>query len=820
MLVRRLKSLLERALPAILLLFLALPSFAQSIQLSPEQQRMLNQLPPAQRQQAMDAMRQLEGAQGDTRSTPLRESASDASPDLSPTLIRIEETAEVPEAGLLRSFGYDLFDSNEAGFDPPMTGPVPADYVLGPGDTVRVQLFGNVNSTYEYDVSRDGILNLPELGPINVTGIQFSEFRTDITRRVNEMLIGTQASVTMGQLKAIRIFVLGDANRPGSFVVGGLATISSALYRSGGISPVGSMRNIQLKRRGRTVTTLDLYDLLLQGDTSKDRRLQSGDVIFVPTIGNVIAVSGAVKRPARYELEKGASIADAVEIAGGLTPDAFGQGARLQRIDNDRQRKTVSIDLSSSADVRGDVRAGDSLIVPRVLEKLEDTVVLSGHVHRPGNYQWYPGMSITDLIPSLDELQPDVDTSYVLIRREQESNEAVIVFSINLAEALRAPGGTYDVRLQSRDTVHVFGRAAGRQEIVQSLLAELRLYSARDNPIPQVQIVGDVRAPGLYPLEAEMHISDLIRAGGGLSEAAYGIEAELTRYSVGGNSDRQIDVIKVDLDAVLRGDRSADLLLRGHDYLIINRIPNWGSTSTVAVDGEVRFPGRYRVRRGETLAKVIERAGGFTDKAFVEGAIFLREFLRQQEQEQIEMLTQRLEADIASLSLQSDLDRPSETLATGQVLLDQLRETKAVGRLVIDLQQAGGAAEGLEMRDGDRLLIPHLTQVVTVLGETQQNTSHLYQENLSRDEYINLSGGMTRRADKKLIYIVRANGAVIAQDRSRWLGRGKRYKIRPGDTIVVPLDTYRVRPLTFWANVTQILYQGAIALAAVKTFNN
>jgi protein involved in polysaccharide export with SLBB domain len=321
-----------------------------------------------------------------------------------------------------------------------------------------------------------------------------------------------------------------------------------------------------------------------------------------------------------------------------------------------------------------------------------------------------------------------------------------------------------------------------------------------------------------------MRVSDLVRAGGNLTESAYALEAELTRYSNAGADGRAIEVVSVDLDAIRQGVDSADLTLREHDYLIIKRIPDWDTKWTVTLEGEVQFPGDYRIRHGETLAEVMERAGGVTDNAFVEGAVFLRESLKEQEQTQIETLARRLEADLASLSLEAAKTGGSETLTTGRVLLDQLRGTEAVGRLVIDLQReangVAGSARTVEMRDGDKLLVPTQPQVVSVLGETQQNTSHLYRDNVSRDEYINLSGGLTRRADKKLIYVVRANGAVVAGNRSRWLGRGGRVDIRPGDTIVVPLDTDRMRPLTFWGNVTQILYQGAIAVAAVKTFNN
>ena len=370
---------------------------AQNIQLSPSQQQMLNQLPPAQRQMALEALKKQSGV---TQSVlqPVREIVDVPRAAISPA-IGAKPKAVEPRAGAtsaaLQPFGYDIFESNEASFDPPMTGPVPPDFVLGTGDTVRVQLFGNVNGIYEFDITRDGILNLPEIGPVNVTGLTFSEFRADINRRVEEMLIGTQVSVTMGQLRTIRIFVLGDANRPGSYVVSSLATISSALYRSGGISRVGSLRDIQLKRSGRIVARLDLYDLLLNGDTSGDSRLQPGDVIFISPIGTQVTVAGAVKRPAIYETKGESSISDVIKIAGGLRPDAYPDGARIERIDANKNRITLSIDADSQAATNTRVRPGDVLMIPQVLPELEYTVTLTGHVHRPGPYQWRAGMRLT-----------------------------------------------------------------------------------------------------------------------------------------------------------------------------------------------------------------------------------------------------------------------------------------------------------------------------------------------------------------------------------------------------------------------------------------
>ena len=886
---------------------------AQSFELSPAQQQMLNSLPPAQRQQALAALRQLQAQQQGGSQTSINEplptdSANAAEDGLFPVPIEAEVEAsgrsriaisfalaedlssqqinqiqedallqrllgnnlfildengvlslsgieEVPLLGLteeeivqrlsavpdlavfqidasiiglettgveaLKPFGYEVFEPRDSELAAPESGPVPADYVLGPGDSVRVQLFGNVNGIYEYEVSRDGVLTLPEVGPVNVAGLSFSEFRKDVDNRVREMLIGTQVSVSMGQLRTMRVFVLGDVNRPGSYVVGGMATISSALYSSGGVSEIGTLRRIQLKRNGRVVGTFDAYDLLVRGDNSGDRRLQPGDVVFVPPAGKTVGVAGAVRRPAIYEVKNRTSAADLVGLAGGLASDAFAAGARLERIESGSERSILSVDLTRSAANDVIVNTGDTLIVPEVLPEFGNAVTLAGHVYRPGSYPWRPGMKLADLIRSAEELRPGVDIDYVLIRRETQRGKPIVAVSASIANAITNPNGDGNVELRPRDIVNVFSLASGRQRVVDPLLDEMRRQATIDAPATEVEISGMVRAPGQYPLEPGMRISDLIRAGGGLTESAYALQAELTSYSVGPGGERTTEVRSVDLDAVRRGDNLADRPLSEHDYLIVNRIPDWDSVWSVAIEGEVRFPGTYRVRRGETLTEVVQRAGGLTDDAFADGAVFLRESLKEQEQEQIESLARRLEADLASLSLQDASTGGSDTLATGRVLLDQLRATEPVGRLVVDLPRIlNGRSTAIEMRDGDRLLVPTRSQVVTVLGETQQNTSHVYQEGMRRDDYIAMSGGLTRRADRKLIYVVRANGAVVAGSRSKWFGRGGRSEIKPGDTIVVPLDTDRMRPLTFWGNVTQILYQGAIAVAAVRTFDN
>jgi polysaccharide export outer membrane protein len=727
----------------------------------------------------------------------------------------------------LEPFGYDLFEAKDGGgFEPVTTGPVPADYVLGPGDSIRVQLYGNENGIYEFEVTRDGILNLPELGPITVAGLPFSEFRQDMNRRVEQMLLGTQISITMGRLRNIQVFVLGDVNRPGSYLVSGLSTISSALYRSGGVSRVGSLRNIQLKRAGETVARFDLYEALLNGDTSGDHRLQPGDVVFIPPVGLQISVDGAVKRPAIYETRGQTSMADAIKMAGGLTPDAYPKGARIERIEGSKERKVLSVNIDSQEAAAAPVRAGDIIIVPHILPQFEETLTLVGHVHRPGPYQWREGMRLADLIASELELLPGADAGYVLIRREDSKTRHVSALSANLSDALLDPNSPANIQLQARDTIHVFNLAFGRQRVIETLLEELQLQGYSGEPYREVSISGEVKAPGTYPLEAGMRLSDLVRAGGSLAEEAYALKAEIARYEIVDGQYRSRDIISVDLDAALRGIASADIEISEHDNLRISRIPGWDALWTITLEGELKFPGEYRIREGETLGQVLERAGGLTDAAFPNGAIFLRESLREREQEQIEILTRRMEADLTSLSLQNVDSTGSDTLETGRQLLTQLRDTEAVGRLVIDLDRIAASAENrelvakLELRDGDQLMVPKKAQEVTVIGETQQNTSHLFQPGLSRNDYIDMSGGLTRRADKGLIYTVRASGAVVTSEGSRWFGRGGQSEILPGDTIVVPLETDKIRPITFWTSVTQILYQGAIAVAAIKTFSS
>ncbi|MFT3906202.1 MAG: SLBB domain-containing protein [Steroidobacteraceae bacterium] len=735
------------------------------------------------------------------------------------TLLPLDKTG----ADALMPFGYDLFYGMPTTFAPTTDVPVPADYVVGAGDVFAVQLYGSQNQTMTLTVGRDGTINFPQLGPISVAGRRFNEVRADIQQRVSRQMIGVNASLSMSDVRSIQIFVLGEAQTPGVYTVSGLATITSALYASGGVKTVGSLRNIQLRRQGTLVRTLDLYDLLLRGDTANDVKLLPGDVVFIPPVGPTVSADGEVQRSAIYELKGNETLADLLGMAGGLTSEADASLGSLTRVDAQRRRVVIGTDLSNAAATTLALRNGDALRVARLRPTLDSGVVLQGDVFRPGNYAWHQGMRLSEVLQSVDELKPDADQHYVLIRRESDPGRQISVLSADLAAALRAPGSAADVPLQPRDQLTIFDQSSDRARILTPLMAELDGQSSLSEPTQKVTVNGRVKLPGDYPLETGMRVADLVRAGGSLDSAAYGGKAELSRYVLDGDQVRRGEVLSIDLAAALRGDPAANLALQPFDGLYIKEISGWTEQQQITLKGEVRFPGVYAIQPGETLRSVVARAGGLTEYASADGAVFTRLDLQQKEQDQLNRLADRMQSDLAAVSLMAARANQSggaqQAYAVGQSLIKQLKSTQAVGRLVIDLSAAMNAspnsADDIILRDGDLLVVPKRSQEVTVMGEVQTVTSHLYRANLSRDDYVNISGGLTRQADRKHIYVVRADGSVIANS-DRWFsGAGE---MKPGDTIVAPLNTDRLPTLPLWQSVTQIIYNLAIAAAAVNSF--
>ncbi|MFQ5642251.1 MAG: SLBB domain-containing protein [Thiogranum sp.] len=747
-------------------------------------------------------------------------------------------------ADALQPFGSGLFSSvNIASqYDPAAGLPIPEDYVVGPGDTIKVQLFGKNTNEYDLEITPRGAVNFPELGSIQVAGETFAKVKEDLQKYIKKRLIGVSADISMGELRSITVYVVGDVVMQGSYTLSSLSTVGTALVASGGIKPEGSLRNIQLKRGGKLVTSFDLYKLLLNGNKDADRRLHSDDVIFVPPVGATVSIAGEVIRPAIYELRGENTIGEIIRMAGGLKPEASLAAARLQRVKGNK-RTIIDVNLGSKQQLAMKVQPGDLLIVPTIPELVEDAVTLKGHVKYPDAYQWNPGMRLTDLIRSSKDLLPHADLNYVVIVRMQAETGKITVLSSNLRKALRGgPSAPDNILLQADDRVFVFRDdiTVDRQALLQPVLDELRNQARAGTPAGIVRIGGMVRAPGEYPLTENMRLSDLIHASASLQESAFTLSAELSRFQLSDNGEREVVHSRIDLNKALGGHPDFDLRLQPNDHLVIKQVPAWETGRLAEIRGEVRFPGVYPIARGEQLSSLIERAGGLTDMAFREGSIFLRKELAEQEQEHLDRLTARLEAASANAAL-NKLNNPSqdETLGVASQMISELKTMKAVGRLVINLprilESTGDGRRSrydITLQDGDALYIPPVTQQVTVLGEIFHPTSHVWEPGMGRDDYINLSGGLTQKSDDGRIYVIRANGAVLSASHfkgTRWdwddededdYGYVASSKaaglIRPGDTIIVPLEPDRLRPLELWTSVSQIFFQIGVTIAQLN----
>lgn len=817
----------------------------------------------------------------------------------------------------LKPFGYQLFSGIPTTYAPVADIPVPADYVIGVGDEIRIQLFGKVSKNINLTVTRKGEVNFPELGPISVVGLSYQQMTSKISHDISERMIGVQSSISLGELKSIQVFVLGDASAPGNYTLSSLSTLSHALQAAGGVSEIGSLRDIQLKRNGEVVSRLDVYDLLLKGDNRADVRLMSGDVIFVPPKKSVVGIGGEVARPAWYEIKGEETISDIVRLAAGFTSNAYPKASRLERVNIKGHRKIVDVDLSVNNSTK--VLNGDVVEVYSQLDRVENQINLLGNVFRPGLYGYTDNLRLTDILSDTTVVRPNTDLEYIVVVKENPLNQEITTVVTSLAKALKDPQSENNLLLSPRDKILVFASNQPRTKLLEPVIAELKqqakflkpsrivsifgavkypdeypfaegmtvrdllsasysaiqsaqldsAYLARfdrssqktsvfqlnlldqnmldfelqeldevfvldrdkdrqtllnslterlvfqaDKSIPAnvVSISGDVKYPGMYPLTENQTLSDLIQVAGGFTASSYTLNAELSRWRSDAASQIAVDHFLVDLNKDVQ-----TTLLNALDVVNVKRIPDWQERDSIELSGEVRFPGVYVMKKGETLQDVINRAGGFTELADLNAAVFTRKTLEAREQEQIDRIASDLKAELSSLAIDKNSSRKISQ-AEGEQLAERIQKTKAVGRLVIDLDNSiRGNATPILIEDGDKLFIPSRRQSISVMGEVQYSASHLYGKSLSIEDYIERSGGPKQRADLSRIYVIKANGSVYLPNKSSWF-KFDRDELHPGDTIVVPLDTEYTDGLTLWSSATQILYNTAVAVAAIKSF--
>ena len=725
-----------------------------------------------------------------------------------------------PPAKNLKPFGYDLFAGTPNTFAPVINVPVSPNYLLGPGDVLQVMFYGKTNGAFGLEINRDGTVDFPELGPVGLAGLSFQEAKDMLQMRISTQMIGVQASISMGELRSMQIFVLGEAFKPGAYTVSSLSTITHALVVSGGVSNIASLRNIQLKRAGKTIASLDLYDLLMRGDTESDIRLQSADVIFVPTVGDLVSVNGQVLRPAIYELKGGESVADLIALSGGLGPKAYPSNASIERIQDGGFLTVLDLDLTKARDLKLLLKSGDGLSVSAIKDRIESTVSLQGHVYYPGSFSWAEGMRLSDLISGLEQFPPGLDLDYAILSREDPLTGELTALLVSPGAVITEPGGADDLSLHSKDKIMLFGYDSERSEQLTPLIEQLRSQARFDNAAKVVTIAGPVRFPGEYPLTDQMDIKQLIKAAGGRNEEAYAGSVEIFRKDLSDPESTKVEIKLADLSSELR-NTGEGFALEAKDLVFVKVRPEFGDMQSVTLVGEVVFPGEYVISRGETLLQVIDRAGGFSEYGDIDAAFFTRVKLRENEAERLSELEEKMAEEMAASQFgASEENIDTAAFALQQDALDKLSDAQAIGRLVIPLRDIVAQREAdVILADGDRLIIPMVSQSVTVIGEVYGEASHMFRRGRSLSNYIEMSGGLKDTADKRAIYLVKAGGEMFVPRSRLFKFESMREQIEPGDTIVVPIDSngaFKLLPVM--AEVSKVIYELALGAAAINSF--
>lgn len=825
-----------------------------------------------------------------------------------------EKGAENPQpqsshgAGLSQ-FGYNFFRPAAPGFSPLTDVPVGTDYPVGPGDRIIVNLWGSVEGTHELEVNRNGEIFLPRVGGIKVWGVTFGKLHGVIKSSLAKAYKDFDLNVTMGKLRIIKVYVVGEVTAPGDYNLTPLSTLINALGAAGGPLKSGTLRNIKIKRGGTTVETVDLYDFFLTGDKSRDIRLQTGDTIFVPSIGPAVGIAGNVRRAAIYEFKDEKTLADLLSLAGGINPTGYLQRIQIARVEAHEKRiiSDFSLDPKNAGkpneDLTGSIKLQDLDLV-RIFpidSTLRGYVRLDGHVLRPGDYALKPDMRIADLIGRDNLLQDHYANAAMLTRLSAPDYQPEKLF-INLEKALSGDTA-HNLSLQEFDVLRIYSRrdmeetpyvsvsgeiqrpgryqltknqtvsdlvkeAGNLKKIAFTKKAEIRrvkvdgdllkpysIYIDLDealkgnpqhnialNPLDElvikkydmdetrvVRINGEVHRPGEYRLVDKMTIADLVMEAGGLKKTAYNRKAEITRITLQGDSVTS-HTVNIDLEKALKGDSAENLPLLQQDTVIIRHIPNWIEETEryVTLKGEFQFPGVYPVVKGERLASVIARAGGFSERAYLRGAKFTRVSIKEIQQKRMNEVIVKAEQDI--LKKQSELANVAsskEELEATRTALDGLKRTvdmlktaEAEGRLVIRLDQPEifvNSSYNVVVQGGDVLEVPPVPSSVNVLGQVYNPIGLVPVNNEDVAYYLAKAGGPTTDANESDIFVVKIDGTVISRQQSSFISSlffngFMSETMEPGDTIVVPQDFEKIAWMREIKEITTIL--GQIALSA------
>jgi len=809
---------------------------------------------------------------------------------------------------VLARFGDEVFSNGTGNVEQlPMDLPAGPDYVVGPGDGLNIDLWGAVSQRLRRVVDREGRVMLPEAGNVQVAGRNLGEVQHLVQTVLRTQFRDVEADVSLGRVRTVRVYVVGDVQRPGAYDISSLSTPLNALYAAGGPTSQGSLRTLKHYRGKDIVQEVDVYDLLLHGIRSDVQRLQPGDTVLVPPLGPQITIEGMVQRPAMYELRGEKTLAEVLELSGGVLPSGTLRHIDVERLEAHESRTMLALDVPENNNQERvnqalqefKIQDGDKVKISPIVSFADKAVFLDGHVFRPGKYAYREGMKVTDLIRSYKDLLPEPYNRHAEIIRLNGPDYSPVVMAFNLGDAMA--GKSPDLILKPFDTVRVFSRydfedppkitvtgevrdpgdhvtngvtnlrdavylaggatpdallsdaqvfrqtEDGSVKVISVNLAKALSGSEADNILlepkdrlfvqrnlskadpPTVVIAGQVVRPGKYPLGREMNATDLVRLAGGFKRSAFTDSADLTRYTVDDGKKIEAEHVTVPIAKAMAGDADTDMRLRDGDVLTIRELTGWQDIgATIEVRGEVLHPGVYGIRNGERLSSIIERAGGFREDAYPYGAVFERAQVKELEAKNRADLINQLQTQGASLKLIPEAE-PEQKLAKEAALiqwqdaLEKLQNTPPSGRQVIhissNMKRWANTNADIQVRGKDVMYIPKRPNSVTITGEVYNPTAVTYKPGRSAGWYLRQAGGPTNVANKKAIFVIRADGSVVGGSGGLFSGGAEGADMRPGDMVVVPEKGFTAN--TRWKTTlqsAQLAYAVGIAIQVARAF--
>ena len=740
-------------------------------------------------------------------------------------------------------FGQSLFVQPPSTFSPVDWMQVPSDYVIGPGDELQIKIWGQVQATLRVIVDRSGQIYIPQVGQVSVAGVHYGDLEKHLKDEVSKAFKNFSLAVNIGRLRSIQIVVVGNARYPGTYTISSLSTLINAIFVSGGPSAQGSLRHIQVRRDGTTITDFDFYDLLIKGDKSKDVRLQPGDVLYIPHVGPLVAISGSVNTPAIYEMKENSTLSDLIEVAGDLSTVADTSKITIDRFVEHQARKTLEFPYDEQSRALP-LKDGDIVRVFSIVPRFEDTVTLRGNVANPGRYPWKPGMRVRDLIP---------DAQALLTRRYWRNRAAIVngrateypiepertPFIPNQQQTTGAAqnGATSSSGVPNATAINPVGvspEAAGSSNLADSMYAQNQANASGAQPATPSN-------------NASVASRQQVQASGANTNpnTVRDIADDVRRYAPEINWDYAIiqRVNPQDLTskllwmsprkAILERDEESNLELQPGDIVTIFSqrdisVPQVDRSQYVIVEGEVMRPGIYKLETNETLRSVLQRAGGLTPDAYVYGSQLTRESARIDQQKSLDELANTMEVQIrqsavATAASVNPGDLP-QMLAAQEAIITQLRSTRASGRVALPVKPKNKSITDFPdmlLEDSDRLSIPHTPSTVSVVGDVYNPGSFIYEARNTAGAYLEIAGKGKPQSDLHHAFVLRANGVVVAANNVNGLFTGSKFervRLYPGDQIVVPykLPTGAfVRGLQNWTQISSQLAITAAALAVV-----